>query len=150
MEISNEISSNIFSIHLQMIVQKYCLARLRRLVPSNPGMRGLAQVLDKLLLLYSLSCLEKHLATLYQGNYKAYAWKWNFDSPTGCSYVFLVCNAGGYCEGPQMADLLRESILLLCEELKPEAVGIADALAPPDFVLNSILGQADGKVRRLS
>lgn len=45
-----------------------------------------------------------------------------------------------------MADLLRESILVLCEELKPEAVGIADALAPPDFVLNSVLGKADGKV----
>ncbi|XP_048507649.1 peroxisomal acyl-coenzyme A oxidase 3 isoform X2 [Athalia rosae] len=106
-------------VYGEMIVQKYCMIRIRRLVPSTPENRSLEIVLEKLLLLYSLSCLEKHLATLYQG---------------------------GYCEGPRMADLLREAILVLCEQLKPEAIGIADALAPPDFVLNSVLGNADGKV----
>lgn len=106
-------------VYGEMLVQKYCIIRLTRLVPSNPESRSLALLLEKILLLYSLSCLEKHLATLYQG---------------------------GYCEGPQMADLIRESVLLLCEQLKPEAVSIADALAPPDFVLNSALGRADGKV----
>ena len=54
--------------------------------------------------------------------------------------------SGGYCEGPHMADLVKENILLLCSELKPEAIAITDALAPPDFVLNSVLGMSDGKV----
>lgn len=48
-----------------------------------------------------------------------------------------------------MADLVKQNILTLCAELKPEAVAIADALAPPDFVLNSVLGMSDGKVRRV-
>lgn len=45
-----------------------------------------------------------------------------------------------------MADSIKENILMLCAELKPEAVEIADALAPPDFILNSVLGMSDGKV----
>lgn len=45
-----------------------------------------------------------------------------------------------------MAEFVKENILILCGELKPEAVTIADALAPPDFVLNSVLGMSDGKV----
>ena len=54
--------------------------------------------------------------------------------------------AGGYCKGPEMARSLKESILKLCSDLKTNAVSIVDALAPPDFVLNSVLGTADGKV----
>ena len=56
-------------------------------------------------------------------------------------------STGGYCSGTQMADLLKQSILSLLAQLKPEAVAIADALAPPDFILNSALGASDGKVR---
>jgi len=41
---------------------------------------------------------------------------------------------------------LREGILNLCRELKPEAVSLVDAISPPDFVLNSVLGASDGKV----
>lgn len=46
-----------------------------------------------------------------------------------------------------MADLLKQSILSLLAQLKSEAVTIADALAPPDFILNSVLGTSDGKVK---
>jgi acyl-CoA oxidase len=62
-------------------------------------------------------------------------------------YYRITYFTGGYCTGPEMADLVKENILLLCAELKPEAIAIADALAPPDFVLNSVLGMSDGKVR---
>ena len=47
-----------------------------------------------------------------------------------------------------MADLLKESILSLCAQVKPEVLAITDALAPPDFILNSVLGTSDGKVRK--
>jgi hypothetical protein len=60
-----------------------------------------------------------------------------------------VCNlfdAGGYATDSNLADLVKEGILQMCSQLKPEAVAVADSLAPPDFVLNSVIGKSDGKV----
>ncbi|KAH9629259.1 hypothetical protein HF086_008341 [Spodoptera exigua] len=48
--------------------------------------------------------------------------------------------------GESLARLLREAILELCGDLKGEVVSIVDALAPTDFVLNSVLGKSDGKL----
>lgn len=76
-------------------------------------------VLLKLCSLYGACSLERHLATLYQG---------------------------GYTVGPEPAQLIRDGILDLFSKLKPEAVALVDVLAPPDFVLNSVLGKSDGKV----
>lgn len=76
-------------------------------------------VLCKLFNLYGLWSLHKHLAVIYQG---------------------------GYCEGPSFGEGLSEAVLRLCSELKPEVVSLTDAIAPPDFVLNSILGCSDGKI----
>ncbi|KAK0178954.1 hypothetical protein PV327_007790 [Microctonus hyperodae] len=106
-------------VYAEMIILKYCTMRLNSVMKPDVSLRNLEGVLDKLLLLYFLSCMEKHLTSLYQG---------------------------GYCSGPKMAETVRESILNLCGQLKPEAVAIADALAPPDFILNSVLGMSDGKV----
>ncbi|CAH0701547.1 unnamed protein product [Spodoptera exigua] len=80
---------------------------------------GLKPVLHKLFCLYGLWSLDQHLVELYQG---------------------------GYSQGESLARLLREAILELCGELKGEVVSIVDALAPTDFVLNSVLGKSDGKL----
>lgn len=82
----------------------------------DPGVKA---VLLKLCSLYGACSLERHLATLYQG---------------------------GYAVGPEPAQLMRDGILDLFSKLKPEAVALVDVLAPPDFVLNSVLGKSDGKV----
>jgi acyl-CoA oxidase len=58
----------------------------------------------------------------------------------------LCCISGGYAVGPDPAQLIRDGILDLFSKLKPEAVTLVDVLAPPDFVLNSVLGKSDGKV----
>ena len=79
----------------------------------------IAAALRKLLLLFGLWSLEKHMATLYQG---------------------------GYATGPVPSSLIREGILDLCCALKGDAVALVDAIAPPDFILNSCLGQSDGEV----
>lgn len=76
-------------------------------------------VLTKLALLYSTWSLEKHLATFYQG---------------------------GYLTNQNSANLLRDAVLHLCAQIKPEAVALVDAMAPPDFILNSALGKSDGKL----
>lgn len=77
-------------------------------------------VLLKLFALYALFSLDKyHLGTVYQG---------------------------GILNGTDLTTLLQESILRLCSELKNDAVSLVDVLAPPDFVLNSVLGASDGQV----
>lgn len=76
-------------------------------------------VLQKCFLLYGLWSLEKHLGTLYMA---------------------------GYFRNEEAGLCLREAVLQLCKELKPEAVTLVDAISPPDFVLNSALGASDGKV----
>ena len=54
---------------------------------------------------------------------------------------------GGYFQGSAPARLVRDSILRLCRELKPDAVALVDVIAPPDFILNSPIGHSDGQVR---
>jgi len=53
---------------------------------------------------------------------------------------------GGYIVGGEAARLVRETILELCAELKDDSVSLVDALAPPDFILGSPIGQSDGEV----
>ena len=52
---------------------------------------------------------------------------------------------GGYFQGSAPARLVRDSILRLCRELKPDAVALVDVIAPPDFILNSPIGHSDGR-----
>ncbi|CAH0554701.1 unnamed protein product [Brassicogethes aeneus] len=81
--------------------------------------QSLRETLNNLGFLYGLNCLEKHLLYFYQG---------------------------GYATGPELATFVRENILSLCAKLKPDALGVVDALAPPDFVVDSVLGKSDGKL----
>lgn len=80
---------------------------------------SLNEVLKKLCCLYGSWSLEKHLGLLYKG---------------------------GYVQGPQASEMLREGIIYLCAHLKNDAVSLADAIAPPDFILNSLLGNSEGKM----
>lgn len=76
-------------------------------------------VLRNLGVLYGLWCLDKHLPYFYQG---------------------------GYANGPDMTALVKDAVLYCCKLIKPDIVGVVDAMAPPDFALNSVLGRADGRV----
>ncbi|XP_015115558.1 peroxisomal acyl-coenzyme A oxidase 3 [Diachasma alloeum] len=113
-------ASHLSRAYGELTVIRYSVRRIEKMLPRGNPHQSLVAVLDKCLLLYSLSCLEKHLPSFYQG---------------------------GYCLGPQMVEIIREGILRLCAQLKPEAASIVDALAPPDFLINSVLGMSDGKVR---
>lgn len=74
--------------------------------------------------IYGFWCLEKQLATFYQGR---------FASTTSAS-------------SNSFADIVRSELLRLCGEMKDSSVAVVDALAPPDFALNSIIGKSDGLV----
>ncbi|CAL8130572.1 unnamed protein product [Orchesella dallaii] len=99
-------------------IEHYVIEQFWNKLCNNPDLSpNIKQVLIKLLLLYGLWSLEKHSGTLYQG---------------------------GYAEGPTASSLMRNTILDLCLDLKNEAVALVDAIAPPDFILNSCLGRSDG------
>lgn len=79
----------------------------------------LKKVLSKLFILFGCWCLDKHMMKLY---------------------------SGGYIINTNAASLIQETILNVCAELKNEAVALIDAIAHPDFIVNSILGHSDGEV----
>ncbi|XP_008066133.1 peroxisomal acyl-coenzyme A oxidase 3 [Carlito syrichta] len=86
----------------------------------QPGVPSpLRAVLQRLSALYALWSLSRHTALLYRGGY--------------------------FC-GEQAGRLLESAVLALCSQLKDDAVALVDVIAPPDFVLDSPIGRADGEL----
>lgn len=79
----------------------------------------LKPVLFRVYLIYGMWCLDRHMTTFY---------------------------AGSFAKGSAFADAVRGTLLRMCGELKDSAVAIADALAPPDWVLNSVIAKSDGRL----
>ncbi|XP_076580823.1 peroxisomal acyl-coenzyme A oxidase 3-like [Chaetodon auriga] len=114
-------NSQVYYCHsLAMAYIEYnCLQRFHKLTTDQDTPPGLRPVLSKLCALYGLWSLSSHMATLYQGN---------------------------YLSGRKPAKLVQTAILILCSQLKDDAVALVDVFAPPDFILNSAIGNADGQL----
>ncbi|XP_035783311.1 peroxisomal acyl-coenzyme A oxidase 3-like [Anopheles albimanus] len=80
---------------------------------------SLRPVLFNVYLLYGAWCLDRHMSTFYTGS---------------------------FANGSAFADAVRGMLLKVCGLLKDSAVAIADALAPPDWVLNSVIAKSDGRL----
>ncbi|KAM3590940.1 uncharacterized protein V6R79_019193 [Siganus canaliculatus] len=102
-------------------IEYNCLQRFHDLTTDQSTPAGLRPVLSKLCVLYGLWSLNNHMATLYQGN---------------------------YLSGTEPVELVQNAILKLCLQLKDDAVALVDAIAPPDFILNSPIGSSDGQLYR--
>lgn len=53
---------------------------------------------------------------------------------------------GGYFSNPSHIELYQQGIMDMLPVLKNEAISMIDAIAPPDFIINSPLGMSDGNV----
>lgn len=53
---------------------------------------------------------------------------------------------GGYLKNGSVNIWIQNRLIELCENLKNEAAALIDVFAPPDHILNSVLGVQDGKV----
>ncbi|KAL0272288.1 UNVERIFIED_CONTAM: hypothetical protein PYX00_005324 [Menopon gallinae] len=91
----------------------------KKINEADPEYAREVAVFKRLMSLYGLHHLQRHLSDFYEG---------------------------GFATGPTLSVLMKDAILQLCSELKPDAVSLADAIAPPDFILNSAIGKSDGEV----
>ncbi|XP_055643319.1 peroxisomal acyl-coenzyme A oxidase 3 isoform X2 [Toxorhynchites rutilus septentrionalis] len=73
----------------------------------------------RLISLYGANIVLKHVGIFYQGGY--------------------------FTHTPAALKLLQQGVLDLLPLIKDDAVALVDAIAPPDFVLNSPLGMSDGE-----
>lgn len=104
----------------------YALKSFQKRLTLPDVTENLRSILQLISQIYGLWCIERHLATFYQGRF----------ATSDKSHSF--------------ADIVRSELLRLCGELKDSSVAVVDALAPPDFALNSIIGKSDGLVSEYS
>ncbi|MPC20402.1 Peroxisomal acyl-coenzyme A oxidase 3 [Portunus trituberculatus] len=99
---------------------------------------SLQPVLYRLCALYGLTQMEKHMVPLVEGTILDSLFTTN--KPT----------TGGLVVDRSLITTAQQHIRQLCGELLPDAVALVDSLAPPDFFLHSVLGNADGKSHSMS
>ena len=96
------------------------LVALQRFVDETSGYPDDQRaVMERLAVAFGLNALSAHVGHLYEF---------------------------GIFDRPEQARFLYSGVAESCKELLPDAVGLVDVIAPPDFVLNSVLAYADGRL----
>lgn len=62
------------------------------------------------------------------------------------NYLGLLYEGGYMQTGVNAGELLQSGILNILPVLKKEAISLVDAIAPPDFIVDSPLGKSDGRI----
>lgn len=109
--------SRISRAHCQYLIVRNFIVTLQNDKELQKN-RPMLQVLRTLASLFALHMMEKELSE------------------------FLV---SGYLSAEQ-SQMLKEQVIALLEQVRPEAVSLVDAFALPDYFLHSALGRYDGKV----
>ncbi|CAO1355326.1 unnamed protein product [Diamesa hyperborea] len=103
----------------QALAEYYAMCSFKKKYLDEETSSELKPVLLNIFLIYGFWNLDKHLATFYMG---------------------------GFAQGPKLSEFIRTTLLNACADIKDSSVAIADSLAPPDWVLNSVIGKSDGKL----
>ncbi|CAF4101316.1 unnamed protein product, partial [Rotaria sp. Silwood1] len=77
------------------------------------------QILEKLLIVHILKLIEEYIGILFEGN---------------------------YIKNVHINQWIQIRLLDLCHELRNEILALVDVFAPPDHILNSVLGNSNGQV----
>ncbi|KAG0171397.1 hypothetical protein DFQ28_001063 [Apophysomyces sp. BC1034] len=111
--------SRISKAHCQFVLVRNFIVTLQN-DPSlaTPEMRPVVKVLRSMAALFALHIMEKELAEFVLSGYLS----------------------------PEQTTMLKEQVISLLEQVRPEAVGLVDAFALPDYYLHSALGKYDGRV----
>ncbi|KAG2236440.1 acyl-CoA dehydrogenase/oxidase C-terminal [Thamnidium elegans] len=111
--------SRISKAHCQfMLVRNFVVTLQNDPSLSTPQFKPIVNVLKTLAYLFALHTMEKELSE------------------------FLL---SGYLS-PEQSAMLKEQVISLLEQVRPQAVGLVDAFALPDYYLHSALGRYDGRV----
>lgn len=105
-----------------VFIEREIILRLMTKINREDTDPSLRPALDRIFYLTALYFLDKHLAEFYQGGFF------------------------GTLSSVRPNELIREAILELCAQMKNDAVALVDSMAPPDFILNSPLGDSNGDV----
>ena len=63
-----------------------------------------------------------------------------------CNGYILLIYRYGVITDPGSIKIMQDTFIETAKDLKNDAVALVDVLAPPDFILNSVLGHSDGEV----
>ncbi|CAF1243662.1 unnamed protein product [Adineta ricciae] len=103
-----------------LYIQRTAIERFAKFLRESAGIdKPCKTILEKLLLVHILKLFEEHLAILFEGN---------------------------YIRNTHVNQWMQTRLLQLCDELRNEIVALVDVFAPPDYILNSVLGNSDGRV----
>ncbi|UJR38051.1 hypothetical protein I4U23_030733 [Adineta vaga] len=101
-------------------IQRTAIVRFLHYIENNEEMDTKCKfVLEKLLIVHTLKFLEENLTLLFEGN---------------------------YLTNGSISLWIQNRLIDLCHDLRNEAAALVDVFAPPDHILNSVLGVSDGKV----
>ncbi|CAF1444008.1 unnamed protein product [Adineta steineri] len=101
-------------------IQRTSIIRFSQLLNLNNDIDDNCKiVLEKLLLVHILKLFEEYLTLLYEGH---------------------------YVQNNEINQWIQTRLLDLCYELRHDLVSLVDVFAPPDHILNSVLGINNGQV----
>eukprot|EP00794_Sanderia_malayensis_P014290 gene14290-15777_t len=98
-------------------IERVVVERFYRKVFQSGISDKLRPVSQRMFQLYGLWSLDRHQATLFQG---------------------------GFLKDGNVVEVIHDSIIRLCSELKPDVLTLVESFAPPDWILQSPIGHSNG------
>ena len=98
-------------------------------------------VMEKIGVLFGLRTLSVHIGHLHEYSI--------FSDPQHSRFTnFIIASTIHNFQNivSLLCRALYDLVPVVCRELKPNALALVDAVAPPDFVLNSAIGHSSGRI----